>query len=444
MRLHQWQAGPLPTRDRLPHRFALCSTDPSPNQGRAACAIPRDDECMKLRPFKLERFFAEYEFKVRHLLCSSDAETISVADLLAYEPSAAERLQSLRLGYSESTGSPELRAAIAGLYRGISADDVLVFTGAQEAIFAFFNVTLGPGTQLIGHWPAYQSLHEVALAAGASVARWESRHENGWQLDPDDLSRLATPETKVVLINAPHNPSGVLLERARFEAAVRFVEQRGCWLFSDEVYRGVEHDPSKRLPAACELSPRAVSMGVTSKAYGLAGLRVGWLVVRDSALRAELAAYKDYLSICGAGPSELLAAIAMKHADAIAGRVRALCMENLKLVDSFIAKHAEKVEWVRPQAGTIAFPRFRSGDAGPRCQALLDATGVLLAPGALFDADPRHFRIGFGRKNLPEALGVCDRLLVMRQGRIAGELARNAFSEVAALELALPIAEDAA
>jgi len=363
---------------------------------------------VKLRPFKLERFFAEYEFKVRHLLCSSDAETLTIADLLAYEPGAAERLQSLRLGYSESTGSPELRQAIAATYRGISADDVLVFTGAQEAIFAFFNVTLGPGDQLIGHSPAYQSLHEVAHAAGASVARWEARHETRWQLDPDDLTELATPATKVVLLNTPHNPSGALLERARFDAVVRFAEQRGCWLFSDEVYRGVEHDPSQRLPAACELSPRAVSMGVTSKAYGLAGLRVGWLVVRDATLRAELAGFKDYLSLCGAGPSELLATVAMKHADALAGRVRALCMENLRRVDAFMAKHAERLEWVRPRAGTIAFPRFRSGDAGPRCQALLDSTGVLLAPGALFDADPRHFRIGFGRKNLPEALDLFD------------------------------------
>ncbi|MFT3835962.1 MAG: aminotransferase class I/II-fold pyridoxal phosphate-dependent enzyme [Myxococcaceae bacterium] len=366
---------------------------------------------MRLRPFKLERFFAEYEFKVRHLLCSSDAESMSIAELLAYEPGAAERLQSSRLGYSESMGAPELREAIAKLYRGITADDVLVFTGAEEAIFAFFNVALGAGDQLIAHAPAYQSLHEVAHAAGAQVTRWEATHERGWQLDPDDLPKLATPKAKVVLVNTPHNPSGVLLERDRFEATVRFAEQRGCWLFSDEVYRGVEHDSSKRLPSACELSARAVSMGVTSKAYGLPGLRVGWLVVRDPALRAELAAYKDYLTICGAGPSELLAAIAMRNAGAIAGRVRTLCMENLKLVDAFMATHAGRFEWVRPSAGTICFPRVREADSAPMCRQLLDDAGVLLAPGAMFDADPRHFRIGFGRRSLPEALAKFDEWL---------------------------------
>jgi aspartate/methionine/tyrosine aminotransferase len=162
------------------------------------------------------------------------------------------------------------------------------------------------------------------------------------------------------------------------------------------------------LDAACELSPRAVSLGVTSKAYGLPGLRVGWLVVRDAALRAELAAYKDYLSICGAGPSELLATVAMRHADQIAGRVRAICMENLVHLDAFMKKHTARLEWVRPSAGTIAFPRLRTGDAAPFCQKLLDDTGVLLAPGALFDADPRHFRVGFGRKSLPEALAKFD------------------------------------
>lgn len=360
---------------------------------------------MRPHPFKLERFFAEYEFKVRHVLCASDAETITLGELLALEPGARAQLDSLRLGYSESTGHPALRAAIAALYRGVTADDVLVFTGAQEAIFAFFNVTLGPGEHLIAHWPAYQSLHEVAHAAGATVSKWEARHEQQWQLDPDQLARLVTPHTRVVLLNSPHNPSGALLDRSRFEATVRFAEQQGLWLFSDEVYRGVEHDPAARLPAACELSPRGISLGVTSKAYGLAGLRVGWLVVRDAALRAHLASFKDYLTICGAGPSELLATVALKHADALAARTRALCLQNLERVDALMARFADRLEWVRPTAGTIAFPRFREGPAGPRCQALLEATGVLLAPGELFDYDDeRHFRLGFGRRDVPEAL----------------------------------------
>ena len=236
---------------------------------------------MTLPPFHLERYFARYEFTARHLLSSSDCETWTVAELLALEPGGQGRLERLRLGYTESAGDPELRQAIAGIYQSVGPGDVLVHAGAEEAIFTFMHVALEPGHHLIVHAPAYQSLYAVAEARGVEVSRWQGSEDDGWSLDPDALAALVQKETKAVVVNCPHNPTGYLMDRERFDAVVEISRRHGLLLFSDEVYRELEHDPAARLPAACDVYERAVSLGVMSKTYGLAGLRIGWLATHE-------------------------------------------------------------------------------------------------------------------------------------------------------------------
>ncbi len=261
---------------------------------------------MKLEDFALERFFAKHEHKVKHLMCASDTQTTTVAQILALDPEAEEKLLAMPLLYTETLGHPDLRSAIASLYARTSASQVLVFTGAQEPIFAFMNVMVGAGDDVVVHTPCYQSLHEVARAAGAGVIEWRAQESSQWQLDPDDLSKLVTPRTRGIVINSPHNPTGAVLTRDRFDAIVAFARTRGLWLFSDEVYRGLERGPAN--PSACDVYERAICLGTTAKTYGLAGLRIGWIATQDAAVLERLHAYKDYLTICTAGPSELLAA----------------------------------------------------------------------------------------------------------------------------------------
>ncbi len=366
---------------------------------------------MRIPPFTLERFFARHEFSARRLMGSSDPEAMTVAEVLALEPGAAERMDSLWLGYTESSGDPALRQAVAGQYRSVGPEDILVFAGAQEPIFAFMNVALGPGDHLIAHSPGYQSHFEVARAAGADVSPWEGDPARGWAPDPAELKRLLRPNTRAILVCAPHNPTGYLFPREAWLEVVDIARRAGIWLFSDEVYRGLEHDPAERLPAACDLYERAVSLNCLSKAYGLAGLRLGWLATHDRFLLGELAAFKDYLTICSSAPSECLGAIAVRHSEALFARSRARLVANLDLLEAFMERQAERFQWARPRAGSTTFPRLRRGGAEVFCEALVRETGILLVPSTRFDCGDAHLRFGYGRRDFPEGLAELEAYL---------------------------------
>ena len=359
---------------------------------------------MRLNPFKLERYFAKYEFSAPYLLCSSDCESLKLGDLLDLEAGAKDRFESLWLGYTESLGDPELRDAISTLYENAGAEQILVHAGAEEAIFNFMNATLGRGDQIIVHSPYYQSLGEVARGIGAEVLDWHGDPDKNWALDLQGLKSLLSDRTRVVVVNFPHNPTGFLPSRDFVHELAALSERHGFIIFSDEVYRGLELDPDDRLPALAEINDRAVSLGVMSKTYGLAGLRIGWIVTKDNRLFSELAAFKDYTTICNSAPSEFLASLALRHADVIVERNLQIIRKNLDRLDAFFESHKDRFNWCRPRAGSIAFPTLLRGEVDRFCGDLIEKAGVLLLPGTLYGSQFNSFRVGFGRKSLPEAL----------------------------------------
>ncbi len=359
---------------------------------------------MRLEPFTLERYFAKHEFSAPYLLCSSDCESMELRDLLALEPGAREQLNSLWLGYTESLGDPELRQTVSTLYEHIKAEQILVHAGAEEAIFNFMNVTLSPGDHVIVHAPYYQSLGEVARSIGADVSEWQGKLESAWELDLEVLESTLTARTRVVVVNFPHNPTGFLPTPEFVRELSALADRHGFIVFSDEVYRGLELDPSDRLPAFADVNDRAVSLGVMSKTYGLAGLRIGWIATRNDRLFCELAAFKDYTTICNSAPSEFLATLALRHADVIVERNLQIIRDNLDRLDLFFGSHADLFDWYRPKAGSIAFPALLRGAVDEFCADLVEKAGVLLLPGTLYGEDFNSFRVGFGRKNLPESL----------------------------------------
>lgn len=359
---------------------------------------------MLLSPFKLERYFAKYEFNTEFLLCSSDCESMSIADLLAFEDGAAERFQNQWLGYTESQGSPTLRKEIAGMYTTTQPNDILVFTGANEAIYLFMMAALQAGDHVIVHAPHYQALSEVAKGIGCDINPWYAREENGWALDLGELKRLLRPTTKAIIVNLPHNPTGYLMSRAGFDELNRFAQENELLLFSDEVYRESEYDVKDRLPAAVDYGTHAISLGVTSKTYGLAGLRIGWIATHNRELYSKIASLKDYTTICNSAPSEFLAEVAIRHRTQLAKRNLEIIKNNLTIIDNLFSRYSHFFSWHRPKAGSMGFPKLLQGDVESFCANLVKMAGVLLLPGSMYDETENHFRLGLGRKSLPQAV----------------------------------------
>ena len=366
---------------------------------------------VRIADFALERFFARWEFAVDHLLCASDVQGVPMGELLAMADEETRALwDGLTLGYTESTGHPLLRREIAGLYETLEADDVLVFAGAEEAIFCLANVMLGPGDHAIVTWPGYQSLYEVARAAGADVTLHELHEADGWALDVPRLLSNLDPTTRLVVVNAPHNPTGMLPTAEEWAELTGALAERGIHLLADEVYRFLEFDEGARLPAGADAFDHGVSLGVMSKSFAMAGLRIGWLATRDRDLLARCAKFKDYTTICSSAPSEILALIGLRARDRVLARSRGIVAANLARVDGFFEDWADRFTWVRPRGGSIGFPRLtvpgvRIDDWAAQ---LVEATGVLLVPGSVFDHPGNHFRLGLGRTDLPEALAALE------------------------------------
>jgi aspartate/methionine/tyrosine aminotransferase len=368
---------------------------------------------VRIAEFALERFFARWEFAVSHLLCASDVEGWPMADLLALADEETSALWGrLRLGYTESTGHPLLRAEIAELYERVDADGVLVFAGAEEAIFCLANVMLGPGDHALVTWPGYQSLYEVGRAAGAEVGLHELYEVDGWDLDVGRLLDGLRPETRLVIVNAPHNPTGMLPTHAEWAQLTGMLADRSIHLLSDEVYRFLERDERDRLLPGADAYRQGISLGVMSKSFALAGLRIGWLASQDRDLLRRCAAFKDYTTICSSAPSEILALIGLRAREQVLGRSLRIVADNLQLLDDFFRRRGDTVSWVRPRGGSVGYPRLlRGGPVDEFTARLVQDEGVLLMPGSVFGHRGDHFRLGFGRVDMPDSLARLDAFL---------------------------------
>ena len=368
---------------------------------------------MLIADFALERYFARWEFAVRHVLCASDVEPYRLTELLALaDEDSRRRWDELRLGYTESLGLPALRDEIAALYTTLERDDVITFAGAQEGVFLAMHALLSPGHHVVVEWPAYQSLHEVARSIGAQVTLVPLDPAT-WSLDVDAVAAAMRPNTRMIVVNSPHSPTGSQLQPAQLERLVSIAELHGATLFSDEVYRFLEHSAPPLAPAA-DRSPRAASLGVMSKAFGLAGVRIGWIATRDRELHRRLVSLKDYTTICNAAPSEVLALIGLRKREQVVARALTIVRANLALLDAFMARHDDVFEWVKPCAGSACFPRLTIGGIDQFAADLVEEEGVLLLPASQFGYAGDYFRLGYGRADMPQALARLEAFLARR------------------------------
>ncbi|MFF8430612.1 aminotransferase class I/II-fold pyridoxal phosphate-dependent enzyme [Streptomyces sp. NPDC016566] len=320
-----------------------------------------------------------------------------------------DAFENLSLGYTESYGDPGLREAIAQTYVQVDAADVICFAGAEEALYLAMNVLLGAGDHAVVVTPNYQAAETVPLAL-CDVTGVALDPDNNWALQLDRIKAAIRPNTRVVSVNFPNNPTGKVISVADFTELARMCDENAIHLFSDEVYRGLERDPIRTLPQAADLSDHALSLNVTSKSLGLPGLRIGWIACRDRALLARLERAKHYTTICNSAPSEVLARIALKAQSVILDRNRALIDANLPVFESFFAEFPDDFEWRAPDGGCVAYPRYLGpGGVEEFCTRLVEEAGVLLLPAGIYRSEltptpTDRFRIGIGRANPEEGL----------------------------------------
>ncbi len=359
---------------------------------------------MRIDEFKLERYFAKYEFETPYILGASDCETFSVNELLDLDYESYDQLKKLKLGYTESLGHPVLREEVSCLYEEIEPDNIVIFSGAEEGIFILMNVLLEKGDHVIVQYPCYQSLFEIANAIGCQITKWEMDPRD-WSLNLEFLKKSINSRTKLIIVNFPHNPTGMLVTNQIYRSIIEVAKDNDIYLLSDEVYRFLEYDATDRLPSACDLYAKALSLGVLSKAFGLAGLRIGWIATKDEKLLKDIATFKDYTTICNSALSEFFAILAIRNRSYLLNRNLKIVKTNLKYLKQFFKRNEEIFYFIPPTGGSIAFPSLKSnGYSTDFCQMLIESKRVLLIPSTMFLYGNKHFRIGFGRRDFPVGL----------------------------------------
>ena len=368
----------------------------------------------ELPDFRLETHFSKWEFKARYHMTASDAESLSLGALLAMAtPEQRESFDGMWLGYTETWGAPDLRDAIASIYENQSPANVLCFAGASEGIFAANTVLLNSESHAIIVTPNYQS-HETLPLAICEATGVPLDPDANWSLDIDRLAAAIRPNTRLVTINFPHNPTGAILPSNDYHALIELCRKHGIYILHDEIFHGLGPTGTKHLPFIADQYERGLSLNVMSKAYGLPGLRIGWIACQDHAVLSKMERLKHYLSICNSGPSERLAIIALDNRQEILARNCRIVDENLPKWDGFFARYPELFEWQRPEGSCMAFPRYLGAHGVEKfARALVEESGVLLLPSTIYRSDlgptpTDRFRLGFGRTGLDDGLAAME------------------------------------
>lgn len=365
---------------------------------------------MRLPPFELVKWFSAAEGRFDISLSHSDCEPLGVSELLDEDQQSS--LLNFRLGYGAFAGLEELRHLIGQTYTTIKKDDVLIFSGASEAIYTFMRTTLDPGDEVVIQSPIFNSLQGTARAIGCKVIDWQPTDKMTCSFDVRDLTALCSSRTKLIVFNFPHNPSGQMISEADLRLIVETARQSDAIVFSDEQFRLLEMPSIPTLPAACDLYEKAVSVTGVSKTHGLGGLRIGWLATRCRDVIERAREYRYYTTEMTNTPCQMIAARALEQSDVVLGRNRDRIAANVAQLRAFAEQHHETMVLHPPQGGTMAVVEQKTPLTSTQlCERLLDEQRIFLVPGELMGMSDRLLRFGFGRDDFAEGLDRFGRFL---------------------------------
>lgn len=351
---------------------------------------------MKIDEFAVEIWMDEHESTCRYNLAETCVRSLTTGELLALSGRREEILAEMEatpLTYGPIPGSDRLRTLVADLYVSQTPENVTITHGAIGANTLVHQTLVEPGDHVISVLPTYQQHYSIPASYGADVDMLRLREDNGWLPDPGELRGLIRPETKLIAINNPNNPTGSLMDEALLRQIAEVAREAGAWVLSDEVYRGIDQTGDGFTSAIADVYERGISTGSMSKPFSLAGLRLGWITAPAEVIDA-VAIHRDYTTISVGRIDDLLASVALENREAILGRARQITRRNLAILDEWVVGRPD-VSYVRPSGGTTALLRYEAPlGSYELCRRLLDATGVMFTPGAAFDVEGT-VRIGF-------------------------------------------------
>jgi aspartate/methionine/tyrosine aminotransferase len=350
---------------------------------------------MELKPFLLDEWLDTYEHEIEFNLAASTGPSWTLNEILSLATDEERQLfLNHKVVYSRPAGAEGLRAAIADMQR-VDVETVQVVTGASEALLVLMWLAAEPDANVILPQPGFTTFSALPESLRIESRYYAVRKENGFTIDIEEIKRLTDRNTKLVLINHPHNPTGATVSDADLDMLHEHTLSRGIQLISDEVYHPIYHgQPTK---SAARL-PHATVIHDFSKAFPLSGVRTGWMIEHDPIRRKRYWNARAYFSISNNTAGEMLAEIAMRHRATVLGRTQKIATENLRQLDAFMSGHRETIGWIPPRGGMTAFPWLLSGENSRAfCQAAAER-GILLAPGDCFD-EPSHFRLGFAAES---------------------------------------------
>jgi len=357
---------------------------------------------VQLKPFLLDAWFDQYEHDIEFNLGASTGPTWRVNEILALaDDETRHRFLNHNLVYGHPAGADSLREAIAEM-QCVPIEAVQIVTGASEALVVLMWLAAEPGANVIIPLPGFTTFSALPQSLGLETRFYRVHRENGFRIDPEEIKRLVDSNTRLILVNSPHNPTGATISDSEMEDLHDFSANRGIQLVSDEVYHPIYHGAQTKSAARL---PHATVISDLSKAFSIAGVRTGWMIEHNAQRRQQYWTARAYFSICNTTTGEILSEIAIRNRDVVLGKTREIATRNLKLLESFMADHRDTLGWIPPRGGMTAFPWLLSGEQDrPFCKAAAEH-GILLAPGDCFDA-PSHFRLGFAAagENFPKAL----------------------------------------